>query len=503
MGIKGRSKMTKDSSGARSTRRSVDLAAILDGEAPDARSRRALGRGPPRMAEAARPDRAPRDRADERFTLLGADARRGKLTLFDAEGRASAARSSGSACASRARRPRPVVDLGEGSSSCWSRRRPTPSSTSTTSRSSRPTRRGRRHGRTLGFAPGDDGRLEVGGAWLELRQGDPGTPERPLLNHIGVLVDSVEEHQAEAEELGVEIDDVVDAPNTLALFVWGPDRVKLEYIEHKPSFSPDLSDRRRRRRHGRPRRRGPRARARRDAGRAREGRPAGRLDAALERRRLAAPRASRTSARSARAASCGLQRRIVEELDDALDWLESLGVEPVARETGNPLTVGRRFDPRALTDVLVRAAGDVRLDEPSARREILATGGFGARLARERGLLLRANEWSEGDGLDYGVARGASLTAGHGRVLRPRAAGRGRRARLRLGRAALRAPRARARRRGRATSASAAWHESDLVQRLPGRPGLVRRRCAGASREPCGSARSRTWSRPRERRAAT
>ena len=47
----------------------------------------------------------------------------------------------------------------------------------------------------------------------------------------------VEEQQAEAEDLGVEIADFVDAPNTLALFVWGPDRVKLEYIEHKPSFS--------------------------------------------------------------------------------------------------------------------------------------------------------------------------------------------------------------------------------------------------------------------------
>ena len=52
-----------------------------------------------------------------------------------------------------------------------------------------------------------------------------------------MLVDSVEEHIAGAEERGIEIDDVVDAPNTLALFVWGPDRVKLEYVEHKPSFS--------------------------------------------------------------------------------------------------------------------------------------------------------------------------------------------------------------------------------------------------------------------------
>ena len=42
---------------------------------------------------------------------------------------------------------------------------------------------------------------------------------------------------------------------------------------------------------------------------------------------------------------------------------------------------------------------------------VLATGGFAVRLARERGLLLRANRWSEGDGLDLAVSRGAA-TAG-------------------------------------------------------------------------------------------
>jgi hypothetical protein len=52
-----------------------------------------------------------------------------------------------------------------------------------------------------------------------------------------VLVDSVDEHVAGAEERGIEVAEVVDAANTLALFVWGPDRVKLEYVEHKPSFS--------------------------------------------------------------------------------------------------------------------------------------------------------------------------------------------------------------------------------------------------------------------------
>ena len=52
-----------------------------------------------------------------------------------------------------------------------------------------------------------------------------------------VLVRRVDEHVAAARDLGVEIDDVVDAPNTLAVFVWGPERVRIEYVEHKPTFS--------------------------------------------------------------------------------------------------------------------------------------------------------------------------------------------------------------------------------------------------------------------------
>ncbi len=108
----------------------------------------------------------------------------------------------------------------------------------------------------------------------------------------------------------------------------------------------------------------------------------------------------------------GLQRRIVEELDDALHWLERLGAPVLERSTGNERTVGRRFDPRGLTEALVRAAGEIRLGTPFAEPQILATGGFGARLARDRGLLLRANRWSEGDGLAYALARGADLSGG-------------------------------------------------------------------------------------------
>ena len=115
-----------------------------------------------------------------------------------------------------------------------------------------------------------------------------------------------------------------------------------------------------------------------------------------------------------------LQRLIVEQLDDALDWLESLGAPLVCSETENPRTVGRRFDPGGLTDVLVRAAGDVqtghalgsdlgtRLEEPL----VLATGGFPIRLARGHGLAIRSNPWSEGDGLELGLAAGAATTPG-------------------------------------------------------------------------------------------
>jgi len=96
--------------------------------------------------------------------------------------------------------------------------------------------------RRLGFeeapaGPSGAPRVEVGGAFVEFHDGEPGDPEKPLLNHLAVKVESAEEHIAEAKELGIEIADIVDAANTYAVFVWGPERVKVEYVEHKPSFS--------------------------------------------------------------------------------------------------------------------------------------------------------------------------------------------------------------------------------------------------------------------------
>jgi catechol 2,3-dioxygenase-like lactoylglutathione lyase family enzyme len=173
----------------------------------------------------------------DRFTLIGADALRFKLTLFVEEG----PREPGALKEITLRvndGDESTVELGEGLTVNVVRA-PTevdydldhvalysvdPEATAEEYLS-------------LGFneAEARDGvpRVELGSAFVEFHRGDPGEPERPLLNHLAVLVDRADD----AKELPAEVADVVDAPNTYAVFVWGPERVKLEYVEHKPTFS--------------------------------------------------------------------------------------------------------------------------------------------------------------------------------------------------------------------------------------------------------------------------
>jgi catechol 2,3-dioxygenase-like lactoylglutathione lyase family enzyme len=88
----------------------------------------------------------------------------------------------------------------------------------------------------MGFAPGDDATTVKAG---EYRIGlTNSTPDGGgMLFHVGCLVDSAEDHRREAEEQGFEIQDFVEGPNTLAVFVRGPEDVSVEYVEHKPTFS--------------------------------------------------------------------------------------------------------------------------------------------------------------------------------------------------------------------------------------------------------------------------
>jgi catechol 2,3-dioxygenase-like lactoylglutathione lyase family enzyme len=194
------------------------------------------------------------DRTDA-FTLVGSDARRGKLTLFAAEGprdpgalervvlrvsdldRALAALPSGLAV----ERHRGVATfeapegLGLGLVEATGTdveydidhvvlRVPDPARAS--------------EGLVaLGLLPVADNRLAVGDKHVRLVTGPTAETDRPLLNHIALLVDSGREHLDEARDRGIEIAEVRDAANTFAFFVWGPDGIQLEYVEHKPEFS--------------------------------------------------------------------------------------------------------------------------------------------------------------------------------------------------------------------------------------------------------------------------
>jgi len=197
----------------------------------------------------------------ETFTLVGSNARRGKLTLFDADGPRErgalehvALRVSNLEAALdelpsglEVDRPRPgeaYFDVGGEGVRLGLVEADTDVEFDldhVALRSKSPEETAGEYA-SLGFAPAAPGpsgapRVEVGGAFVEFHPGEPGAPERPLLNHLAVLVDSADEHIAAANDLGVEVDNVVDAANTYAVFLWGPERVRVEYVEHKPTFS--------------------------------------------------------------------------------------------------------------------------------------------------------------------------------------------------------------------------------------------------------------------------
>jgi catechol 2,3-dioxygenase-like lactoylglutathione lyase family enzyme len=194
----------------------------------------------------------------DRFTLVGSDARKGKLTLFEAEGPrergalkhvalrvndleaaleelpddAAVERQNGTA----------LFDVGEVRLGLVEAKTETNYDLDHVALLSLDPAGTAARYRDYGFGTADPGpsgapRVEVSGAYVEFHEGDPGDPERPLLNHLAVLVDSAGEHRTAAEQREIEVQDFVDAPNTLAVFVWLPEHVRLEYVEHKPTFA--------------------------------------------------------------------------------------------------------------------------------------------------------------------------------------------------------------------------------------------------------------------------
>jgi hypothetical protein len=173
-----------------------------------------------------------------------------------------------------------------------------------------------------------------------------------------------------------------------------------------------------------------------------------------------------------------LQRLVWDRLDESLGWLVSLGAEAVWEDTENPRTTGKRFDPRALTRLLAR---DVELETPLPEDAeaplVLACGGFGKRLAAERGLLLRANPWSDGAALDYALPRGGTTTPGmdefYGRVMPAPPARIGEDDFVALSQLYGAQAQVLDEDGNDITPAHVAWHESDLAQALPPRAWYV------------------------------
>jgi hypothetical protein len=180
-----------------------------------------------------------------------------------------------------------------------------------------------------------------------------------------------------------------------------------------------------------------------------------------------------------------LQGLIWSRLDEALDWLERTAhVEPVWRDTNNPRTTGRRYEPTALTAGLVASIGPDRLslsagsDVDVHRHQaplVLATGGFPVRFARERGLLVRSNPWSEGDGLDHARARGAAtagdLTEVYARAMPAAPATVGERDFVGLSQLYGGRARVLGEEGEEFFPGPPAWHENDLAQAIARRPG--------------------------------
>ena len=89
----------------------------------------------------------------------------------------------------------------------------------------------------LGFERRDDATVAVDDRYVRVVRGNTADGGKPLLNHLALLVDDAHGIQDEAEGAGLEIDDVKDAKNTFAVFLRGPEGVRIEYVEHKPGFA--------------------------------------------------------------------------------------------------------------------------------------------------------------------------------------------------------------------------------------------------------------------------
>ena len=186
------------------------------------------------------------------FTLVGVDAKLGKLTLFDAEGRRQRGSLEriglrvGNLSAAVSGLPQSAGVRRENSSAVLEAPNGVPIALVERGGTDfdldhvvlrLPDRDGALSElEAMGFDR-VNGALRVADREVRIVEGETEDGDLPLLNHIALLVDSAGDVQREAERRGVEVDDVKDAPNTFAVFLRGPAGLRIEYVEHKPGFA--------------------------------------------------------------------------------------------------------------------------------------------------------------------------------------------------------------------------------------------------------------------------
>jgi catechol 2,3-dioxygenase-like lactoylglutathione lyase family enzyme len=176
------------------------------------------------------------------FTLIGSDPELGKLTLFDAEGPRAQSQLMGIAFREPGREDAQDLDVGDGlhlyrlgMPHAWA------VDLDHVSLRVADTESSAQRWVELGFERVEprvepSARVKLGDSFIELTPGTPLPTERPLLNHIGLLVESIDEVVDWNAEVEAHILEVVDAEHSRAGFVQGPDDVQVEFIEHMPSF---------------------------------------------------------------------------------------------------------------------------------------------------------------------------------------------------------------------------------------------------------------------------
>jgi catechol 2,3-dioxygenase-like lactoylglutathione lyase family enzyme len=82
----------------------------------------------------------------------------------------------------------------------------------------------------LGFVP-SGGALHVADKHVRVEPGIRSAGDNELLDHIGVLVESVEALKGQALRGGLEFDELTLCPNRLGIYVRGLERLRVEYAE--------------------------------------------------------------------------------------------------------------------------------------------------------------------------------------------------------------------------------------------------------------------------------